>query len=61
MINKGMTLVEVMIALIIIVVIAMVAYQYHSLITASNHDLLLRQESLLSDENEFDQAYSMEI
>lgn len=59
MIDKGMTLVEVMIALAIIVGIVMIAYQYHATMMVSNHELLQRQENLLSDENQFDQDYSV--
>lgn len=59
MIDEGMTLVEVMIALAIIVGIVMIAYQYHTTMMVSNHELLQRQENLLSDENQFDQDYSV--
>lgn len=58
MIDEGMTLVEVMIALAIIVGIVMIAYQYHATMMVSNHELLQRQENLLSDKNQFDQNYS---
>ena len=59
MIDEGMTLVEVMIALAIIVGIVMIAYQYNATMMVSNHELLQRQENLLSDENQFDQDYSV--
>lgn len=59
MIDEGMTLVEVMIALAIIVGIVMIAYQYHTTMMVSNHELLQRQENLLSEENQFDQDYSV--
>jgi prepilin-type N-terminal cleavage/methylation domain-containing protein len=59
MIDEGMTLVEVMIALAIIVGIVMIAYQYHATMMVNNHELLQRQENLLSDENQFDQNYSV--
>ncbi len=55
--NKGMTLVEVMIALAIIVGIAVVAQQYHSQIVMNNRELLRLQESLLVDESEFDKSH----
>lgn len=60
MMTKGMTLVEVMIALVIIVGIVMVAYQYHMMMVMNNRELLHRQESFLSDENQFDQNYIQE-
>ena len=60
-VDKGMTLVEVMIALAIIVGIVMIAYQYHATMMVSNHELLQRQENLISDENQFDQNYSVEF
>lgn len=58
--DDGMTLVEVMIALVIIVGIVMIAYQYHITMVVSNRELLQRQEGLLTDENQFDQSYVME-
>lgn len=61
MVDKGMTLVEVMIALAIIVGIVMIAYRYHEALTISNGELLQFQENLLSDENQFDQAYQVEL
>lgn len=59
-VDKGMTLVEVMIALAIIVGIVMIAYQYHATLMLNNGELLQTQEQLLSDENLFDQAYQVE-
>ena len=61
MVAKGMTLVEVMIALAIIVGIVMIAYRYHEVLTISNGELLQFQENLLSDENQFDQSYQVEL
>lgn len=61
MVDKGMTLVEVMIALAIIVGIVMIAYRYHEALTISNGELLQFQENLLSDENQFDQTYQVEL
>lgn len=58
-IDKGMTLVEVMIALAIIVGIVMIAYQYHTTLLMSNNELLQLQEQLLLDENLFDQTYQV--
>ncbi len=54
--SKGMTLVEVMIALAIIVGIAVVAQQYHSKIVMNNREMLKLQESLLMSESEFDKT-----
>ncbi|MGL4675270.1 MAG: prepilin-type N-terminal cleavage/methylation domain-containing protein [Wohlfahrtiimonas sp.] len=59
-VDKGMTLVEVMIALAIIVGIVMIAYQYHATLMLNNGELLQTQEQLLSDENLFDQSYQVE-
>lgn len=59
--DEGMTLVEVMIALAIIVGIVMIAYQYHVTLLVSNHELLQSQEQLLMDENLFDQTYQAEL
>ncbi|WP_171973736.1 prepilin-type N-terminal cleavage/methylation domain-containing protein [Wohlfahrtiimonas larvae] len=56
-----MTLIEVMVALAIIVGVVMVAYQYHEMMIMSNRELLLQQENLLTDENQFDQNYVMEF
>lgn len=58
--DDGMTLVEVMIALVIIVGIVMIAYQYHMTMVMSNRVLLQRQETLVSEENQFDQNYTAE-
>lgn len=58
-IDKGMTLMEVMIALAIIVGIVMIAYQYHTTLLMSNNELLQLQEQLLLDENLFDQTYQV--
>lgn len=58
--SKGMTLVEVMIALVIIVGIAVVAYQYHLTLVVSNGELLQLQDSLLLEESDFDERYQME-
>lgn len=58
--DDGMTLVEVMIALVIIVGIVTIAYQYHMTIVMSNRVLLQRQEALVSEENQFDQNYTAE-
>lgn len=55
-----MTLVEVMIALVIIVGIVTIAYQYHMTMVMSNRVLLQRQETLVSEENQFDQNYTVE-
>jgi len=61
MIDEGMTLMEVMIALAIIVGIVMIAYQYHATMIVRNHELLQYQENLLSNESQFDQNYSAEL
>lgn len=58
--DDGMTLVEVMIALVIIVGIVTIAYQYHMTMVMSNRVLLQRQETLVSEENQFDQNYTAE-
>lgn len=58
--DDGMTLVEVMIALVIIVGIVTIAYQYHMTMVMSNRVLLQRQETLVSEENQFDQNYTVE-
>ncbi|GAA5103377.1 hypothetical protein GCM10023338_21860 [Wohlfahrtiimonas larvae] len=59
--GERMTLIEVMVALAIIVGVVMVAYQYHEMMIMSNRELLLQQENLLTDENQFDQNYVMEF
>lgn len=55
----GMTLVEVMIALVIIMGIAMIAQKYHSTLILNNGELLRFQDNLLLEESQFDQSYRM--
>ena len=55
--DKGITLIEVMIAMAIIIGMVTLAYRYHSVLIRNNTELLQLQESLLADESAFDQYY----
>lgn len=57
--QQGMTLVEVMIVLVIIVGIAVVAQQYHMKMILSNDELHKYQEDLLLSESDFDKDYQV--
>lgn len=54
---KGFLLIEVLMAMVIIIAIAALAYRHHMTLIVRNQELSTLEEQLLMEENAFDRAF----